>query len=233
MQMGWTGLVRAVAATVMVTSAAWVAAGAWWLQSSSPCAQQTRASVAATQARPGSVHGTELKQLIALQSPVAASPRAQRLAAIPYDIGAIGPLIIPVRGILPGQLSDTFNQARSEERKHEAIDILAPRGTPVITAAGGTVERLLYSMAGGFTVYVRSSDRRLISYYAHLEGYAPGLAEGQMLHQGDPIGTVGSTGNADPAAPHLHFAVLATTPERKWYEPTTAINPYPLLVKAQ
>ena len=189
--------------------------------------------IVASPGRNGAVPVTESRSPIAAQSPVAAKPKPRKYPTISYDIGAIGPLIIPVRGIVPGQLSDTFNQARSDWRQHDAIDIMAPRGTPVIAAAGGTVERLLYSVAGGFTVYVRSSDRRLISYYAHLEGYAPGLAEGQMLDQGDPIGTVGSTGNADPAAPHLHFAVLVTTPERKWYEPTSPINPYPLLVKAQ
>ena len=233
MQMGWTGLVRAVAVTVMVTSVAWVAAGAWWLQSSSYWARETRAVAAAAQGGGGSVPVTEARPTIALQSPVAARPEARKYAPISYDIAAIGPLIIPVRGIMPGQLSDTFNQARLDWRQHDAIDIMAPRGTPVIAAAGGRVERLLYSVAGGLTVYVRSSDRRLIFYYAHLEGYQPGLAEGQILHQGDAIGTVGSTGNADPAAPHLHFAILATAPERKWYEPTTAINPYPVLIKAQ
>lgn len=233
MQMGWSGLVRAVAVTVMVTSATWVAGGAWWLQSSSPWAQETRAMIVASPGRNGAVPVTESRSPIAAQSPVAAKPKPRKYPTISYDIGAIGPLIIPVRGIVPGQLSDTFNQARSDWRQHDAIDIMAPRGTPVIAAAGGTVERLLYSVAGGLTVYVRSSDRRLIFYYAHLEGYQPGLAEGQILHQGDAIGTVGSTGNADPAAPHLHFAILATAPERKWYEPTTAINPYPVLIKAQ
>ena len=233
MEMGWTGLVRTIAVTVMVTSAAWVTAGAWWLQSSSHWARETRAVAAAAQGQNGVNPGTQLRDMIALQSPVAAKPGTPILAAISYDTATIGPLKIPVRGIVAGQLVDTFSQARSGGRLHDAADIMAPHGTPVIAAAQGTVERLLFSDGGGLTVYIRSPDRRLIYYYAHLEGFAPGLAEGQLLRQGDPIGMVGSTGNADPAAPHLHFAILATTPERKWYEATSPINPYPLLVKAQ
>ncbi len=237
MEMGWTGVVRTVAVTVMVTSAAWVTAGAWWLQSSSHWARETRAVAAAAQGQPAVTSGTQLSELIGLQSPVqapgAAKPGTPLPAAISYDAAAIGPLKVPVRGIVPGQLVDTFSQARAGGRLHDAIDIMAPRGTPVVAAAQGTVERLFYSNGGGLTVYIRSPDRRLIYYYAHLEGFAPGLAERQLLRQGDPIGAVGSTGNADPAAPHLHFAILATTPERKWYEATSPINPYPLLVKAQ
>ena len=233
MEMGWTGLIRTVAVTAMVTSAAWVIGGAWWLQSNTEWARETRAVAAAAQGKGGVIPGTELKELIALQSPVGANPVAQDAAAILHDVALIGALKIPVRGVLPAQLGDTFSQARSGGRVHDAIDIMAPRGTPVIAAAQGTVERLLFSDAGGLTAYVRSPDRRLILYYAHLENYAPGLAEGQALRQGDLIGAVGSTGNADSAAPHLHFAILATSPERKWYEAATPINPYPLLVKAR
>lgn len=237
MEMGWTGVVRTVAVTVMVTSAAWVTAGAWWLQSSSYWARETRAVAAAAQGQSSVNPGTQLRDMMALQSPgqppVAAKPGMPMPPAASYDTAAIGPLKIPVRGIVAGQLVDTFSQARSGGRLHDAVDIMAPHGTPVIAAEQGRVERLLFSNGGGLTVYIRSPDRRLIYYYAHLEGFAPDLAEGQLLRQGDPIGRVGSTGNADPAAPHLHFAILATTPERKWYEATSPINPYPLLVKAQ
>ena len=106
---------------------------------------------------------------------------------------------------------------------------MAPRGTPVVAAAAGTVEKLFTSEAGGLTVYVRSPDRRLITYYAHLDGYAPDLREGQQLRAGDPIGTVGFTGNAGPDAPHLHFAIMQTAPGANWWEPANAINPYPIL----
>lgn len=140
------------------------------------------------------------------------------------------PLLIPVVGVRREYLVDTFTQARaSDVRSHDAIDILAPRGTAVIAAASGTVEKLFLSRDGGNTVYVRSPDGRRLYYYAHLDRYAPSLAEGAALRQGAPIGTVGSTGNADPAAPHLHFAIWSTSPERKWWEEAAPINPFPLL----
>ena len=105
----------------------------------------------------------------------------------------------------------------------------APAGTPVLAAEAGRVEKLFLSNAGGNTVYVRSPDRRTIYYYAHLQDYARGLTEGQAIVRGQVIGTVGSTGNADPAAPHLHFAVMNTAADAEWWEPATAVNPYPLL----
>ena len=138
------------------------------------------------------------------------------------------PLLIPVQGILASQLQDTFNDARAQGRSHEAIDIMAPAGTPVLAAADGAVEKLFTSDAGGLTVYQFEPSGRYAYYYAHLQGYAPGLAEKQALRRGDVIGYVGSTGNANPAAPHLHFAVFVLGPERRWWQ-GTAINPYPLL----
>jgi murein DD-endopeptidase MepM/ murein hydrolase activator NlpD len=141
-------------------------------------------------------------------------------------------LIIPVAGVRPADLVDTFAQARADGgRQHDAIDILAPRGTPVIAAASGTVEKLFLSKDGGNTVYIRSPDGRTLYYYAHLERYAPDLTEGSGIRQGAPVGTVGSTGNADPTAPHLHFAIWSTAPERKWWEETLALNPYLLLAR--
>lgn len=138
-------------------------------------------------------------------------------------------LIVPVAGVRADQLADTFTQARSGGRVHDAIDIMAPRGTPVVAAASGTVEKLFLSNAGGNTIYLRLPGGRTIHYYAHLDSYAPGLAEGQAIRRGAPLGRVGSTGNASPDAPHLHFAVIATDPGRKWYEDGRAINPFPLL----
>ena len=137
---------------------------------------------------------------------------------------------IPVAGMSPADLVDTYNQSRAGGvRVHNAIDIMAPEGTPVIAAADGTVEKLYYSRGGGgITVYVRSDDGRWIHYYAHLQEYAPGLQEGQRVSRGDRLGSVGSTGNADPAGPHLHFAVHRMEPGEPWYE-GTPVNPYPLL----
>jgi len=140
-------------------------------------------------------------------------------------------LAIPVRGVRPEQLADTFTQARSGGRAHDAIDIMAPRGAPVIAAAGGRIEKLFRSEAGGNTIYLRTADGQAIHYYAHLDAYAPGLAEGLSVRQGAPLGTVGATGNADPSGPHLHFAVMATDKARKWWEEGRALNPYPLLAR--
>ena len=144
----------------------------------------------------------------------------------------IGPagLAIPVAGMKPEQLVDTYTQARAGgQRTHDAIDIMAPLGTPVVAAAAGRVEKLFFSDGGGgITAYVRSDDRRWSYYYAHLQGYAPGLREGQHIARGTPIGTVGVSGNANPAGPHLHFAINRMNPGEKWWQ-GTAINPYPLL----
>ena len=145
------------------------------------------------------------------------------------EVGPAG-LAIPVQGIKRDQLADTYTQARAGGgRSHDAIDIMAPEGTPVFAAADGTVEKLFFSPGGGgITVYVRSPDQRWIYYYAHLQGYAPGLAEGQRVKRGQPIGRVGHTGNANPAGPHLHFAINRMQPGEKWYQ-GSPINPYPLL----
>jgi murein DD-endopeptidase MepM/ murein hydrolase activator NlpD len=133
-------------------------------------------------------------------------------------------------GVKPGDLIDTFAEARAAgQRRHDAIDIMAPTGTPVVAAAPGRIEMLFLSKDGGNTVYQRSVDGGTIYYYAHLDTYAPGLAEGQSVVRGAPIGTVGYSGNANPAAPHLHFAVMQTTPQARWHESATAVDPYPLL----
>lgn len=155
-------------------------------------------------------------------------------AAPPAGIGSVtvGPagLAIPVAGVKPGQLVDTFTQARAGgARIHDAIDIMAPAGTPVVAAGPGRVEKLYFSPGGGgISAYIRSDDGRWLYYYAHLNGYAPGLREGQRLERGAPVGVVGWTGNASPDGPHLHFAVLHMAPGQKWYQ-GTAVNPYPLL----
>jgi murein DD-endopeptidase MepM/ murein hydrolase activator NlpD len=140
-------------------------------------------------------------------------------------------MIVPVRGVARSSLTDTFTQARAAgARAHDAIDIVAPAGTPVIAAASGIVEKLFLSRDGGNTVYVRTGDRRWSHYYAHLAAYAPGLREGQHVARGTLLGAVGSTGNADPAGPHLHFAIHAMAPGDQWYQ-GRAINPYPLLMR--
>ena len=139
-------------------------------------------------------------------------------------------LVIPVSGIRPEQLTDTFSQARANGvRRHDAIDIMAPLGTNVVAAAPGKVEKLFLSREGGNTIYVRSADRRLIYYYAHLDSYAPDLREGRMVGAGEVLGRVGYSGNGNPAAPHLHFAIWKVAPEIPWYGQGEPVNPYPLL----
>ena len=157
-----------------------------------------------------------------------APQRSDSLAASPVVVGPAG-LAIPVLGVKPESLADTYKQARSGGRVHDAIDIMAPHGTPVVAVAPGTVEKLFFSKGGGgVTAYVRSPDRNWMFYYAHLQDYAPGLREGQAVKRGDPIGRVGSTGNASPAGPHLHFAINRVDQGEKWYQ-GRPVNPYPLL----
>ena len=151
---------------------------------------------------------------------------------VQIEQGAVDQLMIPVLGVSANQLTDTFADARDGgDRIHEAIDIMAEEGTSVVSAAPGRIERLFRSDAGGNTIYVRSEDGQTIYYYAHLDEYAPGLREGQRIRRGQRLGTVGSSGNADPSAPHLHFAIMRTTETAKWWEPANAINPYPLLAQ--
>ena len=136
-------------------------------------------------------------------------------------------LLIPVVGVAARQLTDSFDQGRGSER-HEAIDIIAPRGTPVIAVDDGKVVKLFNSKPGGLTIYHFDPAERLAYYYAHLDRYAPGLAEGQRVKRGDVIGYVGSTGNANPSAPHLHFSIFLLGPEKRWWK-GTPINPFPVL----
>lgn len=138
-------------------------------------------------------------------------------------------LRVPVQGVRAADVPDTFGERRDAgSRPHEALDILAPRGTPVLSAADGRVVKLFDSRAGGRTVYVADPAGRWIYYYAHLDAYRPGLAEGQAVRAGEALGTVGSTGNANPAAPHLHFAVARVADVRRWWD-GKAVDPRPFL----
>ena len=137
-------------------------------------------------------------------------------------------LALPVVGVKPDQLVDTYDQARGAGRRHDAIDIMAAEGTPVIAVADGTIEKLFTSVRGGLTIYQRSPDQKWMYYYAHLSAYAPGRAEGQQVKRGQVIARVGHTGDASPDGPHLHFAVNQMAPGERWWN-GTAINPYPLL----
>lgn len=145
------------------------------------------------------------------------------------DVPRSDRLLIPVQGIEASALVDTFTQSRSEGRTHEAIDIMAPAGTPVRAVDDGRVAKLFNSDRGGITLYQFDPSERYAYYYAHLQSYAAGIAEQQAIRRGEVIGYVGSTGNASPTAPHLHFGIFELGPERAWWK-GTALNPYPYLL---
>lgn len=138
------------------------------------------------------------------------------------------PITIPVVGIHRQQLVDTFTAARAGHR-HDALDIMAERGTPVIAAVDGTVRKLFTSRAGGITIYEFDDAGTICYYYAHLDRYADGVREGLRVRRGDLIGYVGSTGNAPKNAPHLHFAMMILPPTKEWWK-GDAVNPYPILM---
>lgn len=169
----------------------------------------------------------DIRPPASVATPGAASSPAPVIAPVPPAPRPNG-LIVPVQGITAAQLQNTFDDARSEGRVHEAIDIMAARGTPVFAVADGHVEKLFDSEQGGITLYQFDATRTFAYYYAHLDRYADGIAEGRALKQGDLIGYVGFTGNASPDGPHLHFAVFALGPDKQWWN-GTAVNPYPLL----
>jgi peptidoglycan LD-endopeptidase LytH len=136
-------------------------------------------------------------------------------------------LKLPVDGIDRKDLSNTFTDARGS-RTHEALDILAPRGTKVLAVEDGRIQKLFTSKAGGLTIYEFDPTQTFAYYYAHLDRYESGLQEGQMVKRGDVLGYVGSTGNAPPDAPHLHFAIFRLGPEKQWWK-GEPINPYLVL----
>jgi murein DD-endopeptidase MepM/ murein hydrolase activator NlpD len=177
------------------------------------------------------------------ESPPVPSPTSDASPALPTpESPAINPsppsqageetaphnLIIPVAGVRPDQLHDTYSESRSEGRVHDAIDIPAPLGTPVLAAADGTIVKLFQSERGGTTIYQLSTDKRYIYYYAHLDRYAEGLAEGHFAKQGEAIAYVGDSGNAGAGNYHLHFSI-AIISDPKHYWQGVNINPYPLL----
>jgi murein DD-endopeptidase MepM/ murein hydrolase activator NlpD len=136
-------------------------------------------------------------------------------------------LIVPVAGVEPSRIADWFS-ARRGSRAHGALDIMAPRGTPVLSADDGRVLRVSENRAGGLTIYATDPGGRLVYYYAHLDRYADGLSAGRMLARGDTIGFVGTTGNAPPNTPHLHFQMMLMRESRRYWE-GVPVNPLPFL----
>lgn len=180
--------------------------------------------------RPLSRAGVQSSPPVSRRAPELARPArvAQPLPATPSngDVEDLRrrDLVVPVAGAERSQVTPGFAQMRGDHR-HEAVDILAARGTPVIAVDEGTVVKLFNSKAGGLTVYQFDPSGRYAYYYAHLDRYADGLSEGQRLTRRDVLGYVGTTGNADPALPHLHFAIFKLGPERRWWQ-GAAIDPY-------
>jgi peptidoglycan LD-endopeptidase LytH len=163
------------------------------------------------------------RTLDVIDSTPAARPTESSLTVLQRE------LAMPLAGVAKSSLHDTYNEVRGGgTRPHEALDILAPRGTPVLSAAPGRVLKLFNSKAGGLMVYAADSTERFILMYAHLDAYQPGLAEGQPLRRGQQVGTVGTTGNASPTVPHLHFAIASSSDVKVWWK-GVPVNPFPLL----
>jgi len=155
-------------------------------------------------------------------------PSHSAVIAAPPMVDSIA-IAIPVAGIRASQLRDNFSDARAGHI-HQALDIMAARGTPVLAAVDGTIRKLFTSRAGGLTIYEFDRAGTLCYYYAHLDRYAFQLTEGKEVRRGDVIGYVGSTGNAPANAPHLHFAMTVLPPTKEWWK-GQAIDPYPILMQ--
>ena len=158
------------------------------------------------------------------ETPQASPEPSNQASDLPADV-----LMIPVKGVKRSSLIDTFTAARSNGRVHDAIDIMAPGGTPVLAAADGEIIKFFDSVAGGTTIYELSADRKYIFYYAHLQRRADDLKEHDQVTRGRVIAYVGDTGNAGPGNDHLHFAI-SITDDPKRFASGTPINPYPLLL---
>lgn len=165
--------------------------------------------------------------LVQITAPAQPTPATQ---PIPLDVSDLSRLrlrglLFPVPTVPVNRLTDTYTQARAAGAPHEALDIMAPRGTPVVAVEDGLVAKLFLSKPGGITLYQFDPAAEYAYYYAHLDRYAEGINEGTSLHKGQVIGYVGSSGNASPDAPHLHFAIFRLGPERQWWR-GTSLNPF-------
>ena len=162
--------------------------------------------------------------------PAAAVPpgAAPPLLARPADDLAERDLLVPVQGVPRTGLQDTYDDARGQGRVHNAIDIMATRGTPVLAVEAGRIAKLFTSKLGGLTIYQYDPTETYCYYYAHLDRYAPGIKEGDQVSRGQVIAYVGSTGDASPEGPHLHFEITRLHADKKWWQ-GDSINPYPIL----
>ncbi len=211
----------AVAGRVLAGSAALVLGGALALElPSEPAAPRLLSREPAMGASTARAPAASAPVQVASREPV-------RIPLAPPAEGEEGRLGMPVLGLDRGSLVDNFADRRGT-RRHLALDILAPRGTPVVAVEDGEVAKVYRHLLGGLSVYQYDRERKRSYYYAHLQGFAPGLAAGDYLRRGDLVGYVGTTGNASPTAPHLHFAILELGPKAKWWK-GTPLNPYRLI----
>ena len=177
--------------------------------------------------RPSAVSNAATAESRPALATVAVAPSARMAAAI--DRLREKELLIPVAGVGASHIEDSFTAGRDGgERQHNAVDILAPRNTPVVAADDGVILRMSSNKLGGITIYATDRDREFVYYYAHLDHYQRGVHEGDRIHKGDTLGYVGTTGNAPKDVPHLHFQIMLWPSDGKyWYgEP---VNPYPIL----
>ena len=207
--------ISALALCAVFTLIAVLARGSWTTPAAAPPAVQ--AAQAGTPAPP---------EHAAVVAPTP-SPTNLTDASSPDDVSRLRArgLILPLAAVSAAQLTDSYTQARAGGAAHEALDIMAPRGTPVRAVEDGRIVKLFLSKPGGITLYQYDPDGEYVYYYAHLDRYADGIMEGDSVRKGQVIGYVGSTGNALPDAPHLHFAVARLGPERQWWR-GTPINPF-------
>lgn len=214
-----TRLIRAALLTLVCL----IVALLWWGARHSSRQNSTPLAVSSTPAASPIVSNTPP---IASPSPAIVTPTPFGQSALPSSEAKS--LLIPVAGVRPEELHDTFTEARSEGRVHDAIDIPAAHNTPVLAAADGTVVKLFQSVRGGTTIYQLDPDNKTVYYYAHLDHYAENLTEGHIARRGEVIAYVGDTGDAAPGNYHLHFSIALVADSKHFYN-STNINPYPLL----
>jgi murein DD-endopeptidase MepM/ murein hydrolase activator NlpD len=202
----------------------------WWLGARAVGLNESKApEIPAEREAPPSVTGIARPDTLAPGAARRSVPSVPSVPSAPSTISAASAsaevdalrakdLLVPVAGVDRTALTSTFDDARGGRRVHEAMDILAPRGTPVLAALDGRIVKLFTSAAGGLTIYQFDAEEEFGYYYAHLDSYASNLSEGELARRGQTIGYVGTTGNAPPGTPHLHFAIFKLGPHKRWWD---------------